>query len=193
MDIAHVVVEMYYCGWWWKYIMWLIVEILIVIGCEHYIFISYSFMKHWYHCGNIWETLAIPFNKNIVTLYKTLSKGCTGKEIWDIWIVYGLRNPPWVLHWEACLRRCIWGWCNNPGGCAMTSCIIIIIIYIALTLLCYVVLYCHIDLSSIYLLYLPFLLFDDLVYACSPCSSYKWYNTYFYSILVWCCNIYEIY
>ncbi|KAF3676906.1 DNA-binding protein GT-1 [Capsicum annuum] len=28
----------------------------------------------------------------------------------------GLMNPPWVLHWEACLRRCIWRLCDDPGG-----------------------------------------------------------------------------
>jgi len=66
--LAHVVVEMYHCGWLWKYIMWLVVEILIVIGCEHYIFISYSFMKHWYHRGNIWETLDYFFKRYCNTL-----------------------------------------------------------------------------------------------------------------------------
>ena len=53
-----------------------------------------------------------------------------------MWIVYGLTNPPWVLHWEDCLRKCIRRLCDDLGGCAMTFSIIIIIIiiiYIAFT------------------------------------------------------------
>ncbi len=124
--------------------LWLVVEIYHVIDCVnthcdwlwvlhlHIILIHEILVPPWQHLRNTSNI----YLKDIVTPCKTLSKRCDGKDIWDMWIVYGLMNPPWVLRWEACLHRCIQGLCDDPGGCAMTSCIIIIIIYIALTLLC---------------------------------------------------------
>ena len=131
--------------------------------------------------------------RDIMTPYKTLSEGCAGKEIWDMWIVYGMTNPPWVLSWEFYLRRYIRGWCDDPRGCATNSCIIIII-NIALTLL---YLYCVVlpYWLAIYVIVLSS--FTCTWWSCICMFPlvllYMWYNTYFCSILVWYCIICEIY
>lgn len=108
------------CGWLWKYSLWLVVSII--------------FLYHT-HSQNIGTTVATP-EKYWQHLFKILLERYVEEEIlfylikpssmdvlwriYDIWIEYGLANPPCILCWDILGLYVYTRRCNGLRGCVQT-------------------------------------------------------------------------